>query len=124
MGRHLNRHLWFSEIPTAAGTIAWRAKRVSAKRERQFPKRYRDFFQLHGPSKLCKRLMEEYNIGLADAWAMVKRMFGDSTYECPPVPERQPAAYRQWSTKWQSWDYADKREDLPRPQDPAEPLYP
>lgn len=35
----------------------------------------------------------------------------------------KPVAYRQWSTKWHEWEYATERAHLPRPQDPAEPLY-
>ena len=128
MGRHLNTTLWFDTIVTAAGTTVLRRKRVSAKREKQFPRRYRDYYQLNGASKLCKKVMEDYHVGLAEAWAMVKRMFMDQTFECPPKPDLRVAVAYRHSFDGNGWLYIDNGhgsdwEDRAKRYPDAEPLY-
>lgn len=71
--RHLNWEAWFD----AMGGRVLRGKRVSAAAEAHFPKKYRQIYQQHGPSRLVKVLMEERHISLHEAWAEVKRMFNE-----------------------------------------------
>lgn len=71
--RHINVDRWFDK--TSTGTL--RAKRVSAAKEAQFPKKYRAIYQKHGVVRLVKQVCDDRNISLAPAWDVVKHMFND-----------------------------------------------
>lgn len=52
-------------------------KRVSAAKEEQFSRGWRDLLRTDGPAVTVKELMKCHRIGLAEAWTMLKHMVND-----------------------------------------------
>ena len=71
MGRHLNTERWYDIMP-ATGKL--RLKRVSAEKERQFPKHYRILLRDTNASTLTKAIMDAENLSLGQAWDHVRKM--------------------------------------------------
>ena len=70
--RNLKYSLWYDEMPST-GTL--RLKRVSAEREKQFPREYRLILARRGPLALVTALRKNNAaLTLADAWNHVKTM--------------------------------------------------
>lgn len=75
--RHLDTERWFYRQPN--GKL--RMKRVGAKGEEQFPRRYREVYQKaqnergSGAVQLVAALRDELKGNLDSAWSAVKKMF-------------------------------------------------
>lgn len=69
--KHLKWSRWYDRMP-ATGKL--RMKRVSAAKEAQFPKQYREILASGNAAKLVKHLMVEKQLSLSDAWSTVKQM--------------------------------------------------
>lgn len=69
-GPHLKYSLWYDKTVTGK----YRLKRVSAERDKQFPREYRRFLADNSPGKLVALLRGIHNCSLATAWQMVKDM--------------------------------------------------
>ncbi len=70
MARHLNRERWMRPKPTGG----WMLVRVSAAREAQFPRVYREALRDHGAPRVCTLIMRDTGCSLPDAWARLKAM--------------------------------------------------
>lgn len=71
MGKFLREERWYDKMPTT-GTL--RMKRVSAKREEQFPLQYRAEYQQRGAVGLVKKIQQDRGCMLHEAWAIAKEM--------------------------------------------------
>jgi len=69
-GPFLKYSLWYDTTTTGK----YRLKRVSAERDKQFPKEYRRFLADNSAAKLVAILRFTHQCSLADAWDMLKKM--------------------------------------------------
>ena len=67
---HLQLELWYDK--TNLGNL--RLKRVSAAREYQFPREYREMVARKGPAATTVYIMQKKQISLAEAWHNLKMM--------------------------------------------------
>lgn len=62
---------FFDEMPTTGNL---RKKRISAKLESQFPRRFRNEYQTNGAISTVRAIQLEFNCNLSEAWTKLKGM--------------------------------------------------